>query len=365
MNDDVANHSEEGGSADLRLLFLTKNAKLSAPEATAIRAMARTEAATCAISNGLETRDTLQWVKLSRKYDAVVVVSYAGPSTFIIRQLALATAAGVGVVRWWVGTDVLNAVRYRAVGDSARELARITVAQIAVSPHLALELESVSVKAEFIPSMTDVELTAPTAECDFMPRTLLVYLPSDRWEFYGGRLIEQLVANNSDIRFVIVSDENHRLKRFSNVESLGWVSDMETIWNQVGGLLRITEHDGMPRMVMDALARGKHVIYSWQFEGCRLATTLNEVQSELNRFKAMDDRNDSGPAYLKNMLSPDPAVQFARRIQEATQTLGWRSRLRAVAASATCTYRMKVGMAVDMDVLQSAEGMQDAVVESL
>src|SRR5665647_953825 len=48
------------------------------------------------------------WIRLLRSARAVLLVSYNEVGGYVLSQLAIAAALGVPVVRWWVGTDVLN-----------------------------------------------------------------------------------------------------------------------------------------------------------------------------------------------------------------------------------------------------------------
>ena len=50
-------------------------------------------------------------------------------------------------------------------------------------------------------------------------------------------------------------------------------------------MLRLTEHDGMPRMVLDCLLRGKYVIFAWPCPGCWLARNEEEVQQRIDEFR--------------------------------------------------------------------------------
>src|SRR5205823_1878828 len=135
-----------------------------------------------------------------------------------------------------------------------------------------------------------------------VPKSLLVYLPSSRLEHYGEPLVRRAVEANPDVEFVVVADDTHALAGYPNVRSLGWVEDMGPILGQVGGLLRLTEHDGLPRMALECLQRGKYVIYSWPCPGCWLARTPAEVQQRIEEFRQAQDINREGVAAAERML---------------------------------------------------------------
>ena len=52
-----------------------------------------------------------EWVALVRRADLLIYVGYLPRTDWAIRRFALAAALGRPVVRWWVGTDVYNALR--------------------------------------------------------------------------------------------------------------------------------------------------------------------------------------------------------------------------------------------------------------
>ena len=132
---------------------------------------------------------------------------------------------------------------------------------------------------------------------------VLVYLPHKRYEFYGLQYIERLVEDFQDVTFYIVADELHRLAHFRNVRSLGWVSEMEPVWELVGLGVRITEHDGYPRTVLEALARGKYVVHNRAFDGCWFASNYEEIRNCIVDFKQIKSINDTGLATEKQLLS--------------------------------------------------------------
>jgi hypothetical protein len=178
----------------------------------------------------------------------------------------------------------------------------------------------------------------------------LVYLPSSRKDFYGFDVVRQVVEDNSDVEFVILADETHCLADHPNVLSLGWVDDLNDIWDRLGGLLRITAHDGMPRMVLDALLREKHVIYAWPLAGCRLARRVDEVQAAVREFKSLRTVNRAGLAAVHELLTPNPAVRFAHRIEAELAAGAFLFTCRAVHIAATDTFRLKFGRG-DPDLL--------------
>ena len=279
---------------------------------------------------------TATWLREVRRARAVVVVMYSPPCASLLYKLALAGAMGRPVLRWWVGTDVLNCLQEKLPRWRTRMLDRLVSVNVAVAPHLVDELASVGIKAQFIPSILDDEsgrgLDRP---CDAPKRSLLVYLPSERHTFFRQDIVRRAIEENQDIEFVVVADDEHSLSDLPNVRSLGWVEDMQTVWPQVGGLLRITKHDGLPRMVLECLLRGKYAIYSWPLPGCWLARTFDEVQEKIGLFRNVTTANDSGIQAARRICTPDPNEAFANVIKNTQRTGSLLRRLSGAGATAS------------------------------
>jgi hypothetical protein len=325
----------------LRIMFVGESPQHSAPTLTATRALIERTGCDVMFSEAREFGDTWQWYKLLKTRDAVIVVLYGAPSRFLRRQLALAALLRKPVIRWWVGSDVLNLLHDARIRRAALAFNRVVTVNIAVAPHLRDELATVGIPATVIPSLLDPS-PASASPNSRPPNSLLVYLPSSRRDFYGFDIVREAVTQNPDVAFIVVADDTHSLARYPNVTSLGWVDDMSAVWETVGGLLRVTSHDGLPRMVLDALRREKHVIYSWPLPGCRLARTLPQVLAAIGEFKVCEGGNRVGAEAAKTLLEPDPAIRFAQRIQSELASPNLFPWCRAAWIIAADTVRMKL-----------------------
>lgn len=298
----------------MRVLFVGEVPDTSAPSATLARALAEYGVESI-YSRGVESRDTRDWLRLVTAADVIIVVKYGASNFFFRRQLSLAVAKGTPAIRWWVGTDVYNVLNDPDVQRSALLLNPLFARNLAVAPHLVDELSIAGIAAQFIPSVLNPKTDLAVEESG--GRALLVYLPSKRREFYGASIVKAVIEEHRDVDFIVVADEPDALADLPNVTSLGWQADMQPIWNNAGGLLRITQHDGMPRMVLDALRQGKHVIYSWPFPGCILARSHEEVHLAVERFKMLlDQRNMEGMKAVEELLTPSPSAKYFEVIQD-------------------------------------------------
>jgi hypothetical protein len=284
---------------------------MSAPTLTLSKALARL---------GVEVRfadaNTLgrpPWIRLLRSAKAVLLVSYAEVGTYVLSQLATAVAMGVPVVRWWVGTDVLNVITRERLERNARRIDRIVSTNVAAAPHLVDELRTVGINAQYVPSVIDADVSGATLmEWSGVTRPVLVYMPESRKEFFGIDVIEPVIAANPDLKFLIVADDSHSLAIYANVESFGWVSNMKHLYERAGCVLRITAHDGLPRMLIEAMMRGAYAIYSWPLRGCWEARTSEEINAALSSYRSAATPNMEGRLAMLEMLKERPDRQMSK-----------------------------------------------------
>lgn len=254
-----------------------------------------------------------RWMNLVRRCQVIVFIRYEnGDGRFLQSQFYRAKLFGRPVVRWWVGTDVLNSMASEETIRAARFIDQAVDLNIAVSPHLVEELQDIGIKAQYVPSLCDFKgiKDAPVRD---LPQGVLCYLPTERRDFYGEEVVISAIEANPDLPFFIVGDRSHSLQHYPNVTSLGWVENFDDIWPEIGVLLRITRHDGMPRMVLDALARSRYVIYSEKFEGCWYARSAEEVLVHLDYFKSLEAPNKAGPR-ITNSLSATAGALYTESL---------------------------------------------------
>lgn len=258
-----------------------------------------------------------RWIKLLLANDAIVTVAF-GLGTRKVVYLALAALCGRPIVRWWVGSDVLQCLTDAKIRAEANLTNRITVQNIAVSPHLVTELAECHIKATFVPSIINSGINPGEAVQPGLPRRILVYLPTQKSKFYGEEIVRRAIEEFPDVEFVLVAFEDKaRFSSYANVVTLGWIEDIHTLYQSVGCLLRITKHDGMPCMVIESLLLGRYVIYSFPLPGCWLAQNYLEVQEKINLFRTKTELNLTGMAAVKELLTPEPASRIAALVRAA------------------------------------------------
>lgn len=262
------------------------------------------------------------WIRLLRSAKAILLVSYGEVSGYVLSQLATAVAVGVPVVRWWVGTDVLNVITRESLQRNAARVDRIVSTNVAAAPHLVDELATVGIRAQYVPSVIDADISGTTVmDWSGATRPILVYMPETRKEFFGIDVIEPVIAANPDLNFLVVADDSHSLAVHANVESFGWVSNMRHLYERAGCILRITAHDGLPRMLIESMVRGAYAIYSWPLPGSWEAHTSEEINAALASYRAASTPNMEGRRAMLSMLRERPDQQMSNVISEASTPL--------------------------------------------
>jgi hypothetical protein len=283
------------------------------------------------------------WVREARASDAVVCIGYhTAPGLFI--RIHLASLLGKPVIRWWVGTDVYNALTSPAIAHDARRMDRYVAANIAVAPHLRDELASVGIDASVIgiPSHRQPEFIEPTWSSR-IARSVLAYVPSSKPDFYGGPVVEQLARAMPELTFCVVRDEAGMYRHLPNVVSMPYVEDMDSLYRKAGCLLRMTRHDGLPRMVLEALARGRYVVYAWPLEGCIPARTFEQAQAALAQIAAATEPNRAGMHLMQRYdLDREFYQPWTEVVGQAPRSQRWR----------TCIARVRVPLDVPMALVR-------------
>ncbi len=119
---------------------------------------------------------------------------------------------------------------------------------------------------------------------------MLAYIPSERSDFYGlGAFVEMAVAY-PEIRFLIAGGNESELGKLpGNITALGWVKDMNEVFNESHVCVRYPEHDGLSNFILEAMARGKEVLYKYNFEHCRYCPDTETLIKTLGTLKMRFD----------------------------------------------------------------------------
>jgi len=190
---------------------------------------------------------------------------------------------------------------------------------LAEASNLKRELHSVGIYARTQPqgmrSFEGVEIP-PLPE----KPSVLTMLPAQRFEFYGGNEVLEMAAAAPDIRWLIVANDGKGLPNMPNVEYLGTLRDMDSVFRRTTVLVRLTKHDGLSKIVLEALAKGRYVVWSHPMPHCRLARTADAALREVRAAIALDSPNLQGAAYVRKEFDVRSHAQRLCTIYERLAT---------------------------------------------
>jgi len=231
------------------------------------------------------------------------------------------------VIYYWIGTDVLDAVREFKAGHYpwfARQATSAT--HFSNAPWLKDELEEIGLSSRLV--LFPVGKVSPPPESELKwpsELTVLTYIPDGRAAFYGGPEIVAAARCLPEIRFLVVGGNGGWLQSPpKNIKFLGQVSNMSEILNQSNVVVRLVEHDAIGGTVREGLFFARHVVYSYPLPNtCHVAwkddnglcTVLRSFNSTLTRGALSP--NLEGRAYAIAEWSPDRLLQeFARALSD-------------------------------------------------
>jgi len=206
------------------------------------------------------------------------------------------------IIYHWIGTDV-----YRFIND--RFLKRFLkkqmidsplVCNLVVSENLKNELEQYRVESSIIP-LTKLKFVNDASS---LPKKLSVlsYVPKNRWDFYHGDLITELSIKMPDIDFHILAAGKENSGR-PNLFLYDFVTDTNQFYSKCSVLLRITAHDGLPKMVLEALSNGRQVLWNESFPHCFAVNNLDECVEILNKLKLNCPLNTEGKKFVEDSFN--------------------------------------------------------------
>jgi hypothetical protein len=212
------------------------------------------------------------------------------------------------LVMLWSGSDALWAKKDHAEGKMHPWVAEKT--HWGVSPWIAEEVRSVGLPCEYVQASFVQRVKNPLP----LPArfSVLSYCPSaDKAQLYGWDQIVEVAKALPSIDFRIIGlrgDET--LKAPGNVKIQGWTRDLAAVLQESTVLWRPVQHDGLSFMVLESLAQGRHVLYSYPLPGCIHVKTRSGAIQELQRLAGLHEQqslglNTAGLQVIENEFSED------------------------------------------------------------
>jgi hypothetical protein len=154
-------------------------------------------------------------------------------------------------------------------------------------------LNEIGINAELL-NFKYIECKQPINQ-SFRKISVYSYIAEGKEAFYGLDILLAVFEKYPHIDFKIIGCKGKSYPEFPNVKYYGWV-DSNTyleICNYTPVFIRLTEHDGYSKSVMEALASGNEVIWNMKHEQCHyVKRDANDVSAKLNEvIQIIENRN--------------------------------------------------------------------------
>lgn len=214
------------------------------------------------------------------------------------------------IYQHFIGSDVTRAIADYKRGVYSQSLMDKS-SYMAEVDWIASELfVSIGIKAEVVP-LPIVSKTLPSVK---KPNFVVAcYVGEGREEFYGINEILNAALALPSVSFIIAGSSGDRFKECSteNVQFLGWVDDFSTLLNDCAIYLRVTEHDGLPFSVIEALSYERWVLYNRVFPYCELVQSSEDIISTITTYYAEYTAgrciNDGARNFVSSLYTDDIA----------------------------------------------------------
>jgi glycosyltransferase involved in cell wall biosynthesis len=225
------------------------------------------------------------------------------------------------IVTHWIGTDAYLATNHFKFKIYARICNLLTDKQLVVSSHLKEEIATIGIKdivvIPILPKFISSEIS--TIEHKNERFTILSYIIPNGFDFYGGTEILNLAKIFPDMDFWILAGDFSSKTSLKNVKFLGLIppNEMDSIYDKCHVLLRYVKHDGMPKMLIEALQKGLQVVYNFPFPHTHYCTSFEQIESKLYELNEKYRINFEGRNYvLKNFCSKVNQTKFKNVFKE-------------------------------------------------
>lgn len=245
---------------------------------------------------------------------ADAIISFGGPAPDV-PLIEAARRRNIPIVVIWAGSDVIKASTKPQELQVIREEGFLHLSD---GPWLVDELRVLGIEAEYLP-LTAVR---PGSEPQPLPAQfrVMTYLPEPRRDFYGEDLTYAIAAEFPEVPFTVVGAGGANPAAPPNVEFCGYVNDTARRLDESTVLLRVPQHDGKSMFVLEALSRGRHVIWNYDFPHVRTAKTCEEMIAALRSLRDAHAKgelpvNEAGRKFvLANFARADLALRFEDRL---------------------------------------------------
>lgn len=226
---------------------------------------------------------------------------------------------GKRMIMHWVGSDVLKATNdFRSGLLSDRLVGGAT--HWADAPWLVEELEALGIQATEQSLPIPMAIGTPTPLPDDFK--VLVYLPAGEHRAHDIDGTLSVISALPDIQFAAVGG---RIIESAppNLENLGFVEDMPSLYRECSAFLRLTHHDGLSHSVVEALSFGRHTLWTFEIPGVTLVDGPQRATEKLRQLKMSADEGSlatniqGAEAVTERYGGTTPSDNLARAMRQA------------------------------------------------
>lgn len=188
------------------------------------------------------------------------------------------------VIQFWAGTDVLDVKEELKAEAPSRSLLEKCV-HLCESPWTRDELAAMGVDAQLVPLAQIGSAVRDASIRDPDEFSVLGYVGQGRPDFFRLTELIRLAAAFPDVRFRVTGIDSAEARLPANLELLGWVDDMTSLYQHCVAFIRLPLHDGYSFSVREALAWGKYVISSYPYPHSLQATDYSSLEAHVRGLK--------------------------------------------------------------------------------
>lgn len=203
---------------------------------------------------------------------------------------------------YWVGSDYLLAKSSWIRRLQLKVTDKFIDKHVANSERMVEELKEIDINASNLPIAVDTKVEKLPLPEKF---AVLYYVLEGKEKLYCLDHILAVSKELHEIDFYIVGMNHHSFQM--NLHYRGWV-DMAEMWAKTNVLVRFTTHDAYPRMGLEALSKGRHVIHNYPLQGLIYSQDVGETVEELKELIENPQLNEEGIELVQTVFSFDTYV---------------------------------------------------------
>jgi len=243
--------------------------------------------------------------KIDTLYDVYVEKSFW-------RKMTVAHLFRKRVVCHWIGTDVREVTEGKINAKRLRKMDK----HLSCFEPLQQQLIRSGLLSDVVPIVpfnVDFNICGiPTHH------RVLIYMPKGKEGEYGYNEIMPAIKKFPYLQFdIVANDDKNKFENLDNVKLWGWVdhSTMDEIYNNVSIILRIHLNDGLSMSVLEAMAKGKKIIWNCKFEYCFPGSTTEEIVNSLNEIISIPPEVDiAAHNYIVENYSKDKILEMYKAV---------------------------------------------------